>query len=140
MRALQTGLPGVTAAACLPHSGVLALGSYCPHLLLLDAGSGRHAGTIAAATSSAALSLAAWTAGHSGDASSSSLAQRVLLGVGDADGSISLLQCGSSIAVCVRWAGAQRCASTTVAAASWQLAASSNGWPCTHPAAARAAG
>lgn len=116
LRSHQTSLAAITSATLLPSSGMLALGSYNPSLLLLDPSTGRRAGTLLSVASTAALSLCAWPApatapavgatasglGHTsgsgvgGDGSSTSRSTvevcRDLLAVGDADGSVRLLQ------------------------------------------------
>jgi hypothetical protein len=89
-RTLQTPLQCITAASYLPGSGLLALGSYSPCVLLVDPASGEQAGKLAAAAGSAALSLAGWQEG--GAAGLGLAGGRQLLGVGDADGGVSLVE------------------------------------------------
>jgi hypothetical protein len=89
-RTLQTPLQCITAASYLPGSGLLALGSYSPCVLLVDPASGEQAGKLAAAAGSAALSLAGWQEG--GAAGLGLAGGRELLGVGDADGGVSLME------------------------------------------------
>jgi hypothetical protein len=90
LRTLQTPLPCITAAAYLPCSSLLALGSYSPSVLLVDPASGEQAGKLPAAAGSAALSLAGWQEG--GAAGLGLEGGRELLGVGDADGGVSLME------------------------------------------------
>lgn len=116
MRSYSSGLPTITAATYLPSSSLLAYGSYSKALYLLDPATGRHAGSLPNTTSTAALSLAAWqaptatvaagaagasllgvTAGGVAVDGSSTSRSRVevvtdYLAVGDADGSVRLMQ------------------------------------------------
>lgn len=111
MRSYQSGLAAITAATCLPSSGLLALGSYSSSVTLMDPSTGRLAGTIPNMASTAALSLAAWpaptaaaapaglntgVAGGMGDGSSTSRSvvevSRDFMALGDADGGVRLLQ------------------------------------------------
>lgn len=116
LRSYRTSLSAITSAAYLPSSGLLALGSYSHSLTLLDPATGREAGALPNIASTAALSLAAWpapattTAGFaesvlgmsagSGGADGSSTSRSVVdistdfLAVGDADGSVRLMQLG----------------------------------------------
>lgn len=90
LRTLQTPLQCITAAAYLPGSSLLALGSYSPSLLLVDPASGEQAGRLPAAAGSAALSLAGWQEGGGGGLGLGG--GRELLAVGDADGGVSLME------------------------------------------------
>ncbi|KAF6253190.1 WD40-repeat-containing domain protein [Scenedesmus sp. NREL 46B-D3] len=90
LRTLQTPLQCITASSYLPGSGLLALGSYSSCVLLLDPAIGEQAGKLPAAAGSAALSLAGWQEG--GAAGLGLGGGRELLGVGDADGGVSLLE------------------------------------------------
>ncbi|WIA32779.1 hypothetical protein OEZ86_005963 [Tetradesmus obliquus] len=90
LRTLQTPLQCITAAAYLPGSSLLALGSYSPSLLLVDPASGEQAGRLPAAAGSAALSLAGWQEGGGGGLGLGG--GREQLAVGDADGGVSLME------------------------------------------------
>jgi hypothetical protein len=91
LRTLQPPLQCITAAAYLPGSSLLALGSYSPNVLLVDPASGEQAGKLPAAAGSAALSLAGWQEG--GGAAGLGLGGgRELLGVGGADGAVTLME------------------------------------------------
>lgn len=118
LRAFHTSLSAITAAAFLPSSAVLAVGSYSRSLLLLDPVTGRQAGCLPNIAGTAALSLTAWPAqdattaaaastvgpafagtaagSAAGDGSSTSRSvvgtSRDLLAVGDSDGSVRLVQ------------------------------------------------
>lgn len=113
MRTYQSGLSAITSATYLPSSSLLALGSYSRSLLLMDPSTGRQAGSLHNVASTAALSICAWpapaaaagaggalglgTAGAgTGDGSSTSRSVvevcRDYMAVGDADGSIRLMQ------------------------------------------------
>lgn len=128
MRTYNSGLSAVTSAAYLPSSGLLALGSYSRFLQLMDPSTGRHAGSLQNVASTASLSLDAWPAaaapaaaragaglgltstagfgssmgGDGGSTSRSVLGVcRDFVAVGDADGSVRLLQLdmGDSVSV-----------------------------------------
>lgn len=125
MRTYYSGLSAVTSAAYLPSSGLLALGSYSRFLQLMDPSTGRHAGSLQNIVSTASLSLAAWpataapaaaragaglglTAGFGSMGEDGGSTSRSVLGichdyvaVGDADGSVRLLQLdmGDSVSV-----------------------------------------
>jgi hypothetical protein len=105
----QQALPGaqtVTSATRLVASGLIVLGGYDPNLLLVDSHSGEQAGFLKDAASGATLSLVAWqqegschvskaaATGASSAAASGPdhpTSTRELLGIGDANGGVSLL-------------------------------------------------
>jgi hypothetical protein len=154
MRTYHSGLSAVTSAAYLPSSGLLALGSYSRFLQLMDPSTGRHAGNLHNVASTASLSLAAWTAaaapqaaaraggaglgstagfgslgGDGGSTSRSALGVsnnpgRDYVAVGDADGSVRLLQLdmGGSVSEAqqqgVVWRAANSSSTAVAAAAS----------------------
>lgn len=90
LKTLQTPLQSITCSTYLPHSNLLALGSYTSSLLLLDPASGEQAGKLSDAASSAALSVTAWQ--EEGDVLMGGGEGREMVAVGDADGGVNLMQ------------------------------------------------
>lgn len=127
MKSFQTSLPALTAATQLPGTGLLAFGTYSQSMYLWDVNMSRPAGSLDNITSTAAMSLTAWpgpsvsaardgasvlaqaAGGTQADGSCTSRSTADLcsdfLAVGDADGSVRLLQLDTTDSVSSALAG-----------------------------------